>query len=151
MKKYFKLTPATYLILKENNKVLLLRRYNTGYEDGNYSLIAGHFDGDEPATQCIIREAKEEADIIVKQENLRLVHIMHRATQQGRENERADFFFTTNSWEGKIKNTEPHKCDDLSWFPLDNLPTNTIPYIRFALESFSKNVTFSEFGWKNSV
>jgi hypothetical protein len=32
--------PASYLILMKDNNVLLLRRFNTGYEDGNYSMIA---------------------------------------------------------------------------------------------------------------
>ncbi|OIO18541.1 MAG: hypothetical protein COY69_00490, partial [Candidatus Magasanikbacteria bacterium CG_4_10_14_0_8_um_filter_32_14] len=55
-------TPASFLVLIKNNKVLL-RRFNTKYEDGNYSMIAGHVDQGKTFTQCIIREAKEEADI----------------------------------------------------------------------------------------
>lgn len=31
----FKVITAVHLILIENNKILLQRRYNTGYEDGN--------------------------------------------------------------------------------------------------------------------
>ena len=48
---------AVHLILINKNKVLLLRRLNTGYEDGNYSLPAGHIDQAETATQAVIREA----------------------------------------------------------------------------------------------
>jgi len=40
--KRFKLTSAVHLFLVRNGKVLLLRRFNTGYEDGKYSVIAGH-------------------------------------------------------------------------------------------------------------
>lgn len=36
----FKLVTAVHLILTQNGKILLLRRYNTGYEDGNYSVVA---------------------------------------------------------------------------------------------------------------
>lgn len=36
----FKLVVAVHLILIKNGKILLLRRYNTGYEDGNYSVVA---------------------------------------------------------------------------------------------------------------
>lgn len=32
----FKMRVAVHLILEQDNKYLLLRRYNTGYEDGNY-------------------------------------------------------------------------------------------------------------------
>jgi len=49
-------------------------------------------------------------------------------------------------WEGKIKNMEPHKCDDLSWFDCSNLP-NTIPYIQHVIVAIKKEKKYSEFGW----
>lgn len=70
--------PASYLVLEKDNKILLLRRFNTGYEDGNYSFIAGHLENDESLTQCIIREAKEEAGITLKEEDLKVEYILHR-------------------------------------------------------------------------
>jgi 8-oxo-dGTP pyrophosphatase MutT (NUDIX family) len=39
------ITPASYFILEKDGKVFLARRFNTGYEDGKYSLVAGHLDG----------------------------------------------------------------------------------------------------------
>ena len=45
--KRFKLIVAVHLFLLRNDEIILLRRFNTGYEDGNYSLIAGHIDGNE--------------------------------------------------------------------------------------------------------
>ena len=49
------------------------------------------------------------------------------------DREYVSFFLHTSQWSGKVVNAEPHKCDDLSWFEIDNLPVNTIPYIRRAI------------------
>ena len=77
----FKLIPSVYLLLRSKGKILLLRRANTGYQDGTYSLIAGHLDGDELGTEGMIREAREEAGITVLAKDLRLVHTAHRLSR----------------------------------------------------------------------
>jgi 8-oxo-dGTP diphosphatase len=50
-------------------------------------------------------------------------------------------------WSGEIVNNEPHKCDELAWYPVINLPPNTIPYVRHAIECFQNGISYSEFGW----
>ena len=137
----FKIISAVHLFLIKDNKVLLLRRFNTGWQDGNYSVPAGHLDGNETVTSAMLREAKEETGIAPQ--NLKVIHVMDRKT----ERESIDFFFVASKWQGDIVIGEPEKCDDLSWFSLNNLPSNTIPYIRLALENYQKNIFYSEFGW----
>lgn len=147
MKQRHKNIPASYLTLFKENKVLLLRRYNTGYEDGKYSMIAGHVDPGETFTQAVIREAKEEVGIDLFPENLKVVHVMHRDSGWEQDNERIDVFFVATHWEGEICNKEPHKCDDLSWFDLNSIPENVIPYIRQAIDSIKNKIIYSEHGW----
>ncbi len=146
-KERYKIVPAVYLILTKGKKILLSRRFNTHYEDGNYGLISGHVEEDETYTQGIIREAQEEACITIKPEELNVVHVMHTSSAVNGSYARLDVFFTTAKWSGKIINGEPHKCDDLSWFDRDNLPQNTIPYIKCALAHTTAGVYYSEFGW----
>lgn len=139
--------PASYLVLIKDNKVLLQRRFNTGYEDGKYSMVAGHVDKGETFTQCIIRETKEEAGIELKPENIKVAHVMHRNSGTEENNERVDVFFTADRWDGEIENKELNKCDDLSWFDLDNLPDNVIPYIKQAIDCIKSKIFYSEHGW----
>lgn len=134
---------AVHLFLVQNNKLLLLRRFNTGYEDGNYSVIAGHLDGGEDVYTAMIREAKEEAGIDVPRENLSIVQVMHRKKT---DEERIDYFFVCETWNGEIVNNEPNKCDELKWYDSDNLPLNTIDYINAAIKNYNRNVHFSIFG-----
>lgn len=145
----FKIVPASYLVVIRDDKVLMLRRFNTGFQDGKYGLVSGHLDGNETFRQCMIREAKEEAGINLKEENMKVVHVMHRNEKANpvEIRERVDIFIKVEKWEGKIQNMEPQKCDDLSWFPLNNLPKSTIPYIKFVLECINKKNFYSEFGW----
>lgn len=148
MKKRHQNIPASYLVLLKDDQVLLSRRFNTGYEDGKYSLVAGHVDPGETFTQCIIREAREEAGIVLDPEDLKAVHFMHRDSRKKELNERIDVFFLAEDWQGTPKNKEPKKCDDLSWFNLDDLPQNTLPYIKEALKNIQNKSYYSEFGWK---
>ena len=140
--------PASYLTLIKDNKILLLRRFNTGYLDGQYSLPAGHVEQGESFSQCILREAEEEAGITIHPEDLKVAHIMHRNSGHAELNERIDVFFTAEKWNGEISNREPHKCDDLSWFDLDRLPENIIPYVEQAIDCIKNEIHYSEHGWE---
>lgn len=138
--------PASYLILLKDNQILLSRRFNTGYEDGKYSLVAGHLEENETFMDCLIREAQEEIGIEINPNQAKISHIMHRKTDPSFPN-RIDKFYTVSNWKGDIKNLEPNKCDDISWHDINNLPPNIIPYIKFAIESSLNNKKHSEYGW----
>ena len=139
----FKLIAEVHLLLVRDDSILLLRRFNTGYEDGNYSVVAGHVDGGETFRQAMIREAREEAALELRPEQLSLAHTMHRFS----DSERLSLFFTASGWSGEPRNAEPHKCDELDWYPLDALPSNMVGYIRAAIEHVSRDEAYSEYGW----
>jgi 8-oxo-dGTP pyrophosphatase MutT (NUDIX family) len=143
-KERFRIYIAAYLILVKDGQVLLLKRANTGYQDGNYSLVAGHFEGAETAKQCIIREAEEEAGIKVAPADLEVVHVMHRYRS---DREYIDIYLRTNTWSGNIINNEPNKCDDLKWFSLDGLPNNILPETKLTLENIKRKIFYGEIGW----
>lgn len=141
----YKVPVAVHLFLIQENSMLMLRRYQTGYEDGNYSVVAGHVEENENVIQAMQREAKEEAGITIKQEDLTIVQVMHRKRDQ---EARIDYFLYCDTYEGDIQNAEPNKCDQMQFFDLDCLPKNTIDYVREAIENYKNNIVFSLFGWK---
>lgn len=141
----FRMPCAVHVLLLRGGEVLLLRRAHTGYQDGNFSTIAGHLDGGEEVLAAAVREAREEAGITLDPAELRMVEVMHNRDD---DSEYIDFFVAAARWEGTIVNAEPHKCAELAWHSLDNLPPNTIPYVRRALENYQRGVWFASFGWE---
>ena len=139
----YKLISEVHLFLFKANQTLLLLRANTGYEDGKYSVVAGHLDKNESVRSAIAREAYEEAGIKINIEDLKMVHVMHRKSQQ----DRISFFFTCNKYQGNPFNKETDKCAELKWFDLDNLPHNMVEYVKKALEYYHKNVIHSDYGF----
>lgn len=136
--------PVTvHLLFFRENQILLLRRFNTGFEDGNYSVPAGHLDGGETVRMAAIREASEEIGIQIEIEDITFATVMHRKSND----ERVDFFVHVKAWEGEPFNAEPEKCDDLRWYELEMLPENTIPYVRKAIQNYLEGGPFDEFGW----
>ncbi len=139
----FRAVVAVHVFFLRGNSILLLRRANTGYEDGNYSVPAGHLDGGESVTAAAIREAMEEVGARIPSAEVEHALVMHRMA----EAERVDFFVTAKSWTGEPRNCEPDKCDELCWVPLDGLPENVVPYVRRAIEAFRAGERYVEFGW----
>ncbi len=139
-----KIVPASYLLLEKDGKFLMLRRFNTGYRDGEYSLISGHVDPNESPRHTMVREAQEEAGIEILPEDLTLFHVCSR---KAADFERIDFFWSCSKWTGEPTNIEPEKCDDLSWFDKDSLPENMVPELRSALNGLQNDKFYSEINW----
>ena len=143
----FKLGPYVALILRKDDKILLIRRFQTGVMDGFYSCAGGGIDGDEPVTHAMIREAQEEIGITLKKEDLKIVHVLHTKQGQGGDGETIGFFVEATEWQGEPQNMEPHKHDDVAWFALNDLPCNTRPALVHVLDMINNNIFFSEYGW----
>jgi len=138
-----KAIPAVYIFLEKDGKYLVVRRCNTGYQDGNYQVPAGHVDAGELPTEAMVREAKEEVGIDLSPSDLELVHVSYRPKHDNTDN-RVDFFFRARTWGGEVTNMEPHKCDDLRWVGLDELPENMAPHVREAFKGMRDGVVFKE-------
>lgn len=137
--------PVTiHLFFFRDRRILLLRRFQTGYMDGHYSVPAGHLDGGETVRMAGVREAREEIGVRIDPREMLFAGVFHRHSND----ERVDFFFQVQKWDGDPVNAEPGKCDDLRWFDIDNLPENIVPYVRQAIKNFLAGVFFEEFGWK---
>lgn len=147
MKKDHKQYPlAIHIFFKKDNQILLSLRANTGYEDGKYSVVAGHVEAGESIIEAGIREAKEEAGVDITPFHFKIVGSMHRKS----DDERIDYFAVVDNWKGEPHNCEENKCGGLEWHPINNLPHNIIPYIKFAInKTFNGNTDFwyEEYGW----
>lgn len=142
----FKTIVDLHLFLtNDKGQLLLIRRYNTGYEDGNYSVPAGHLEAGETIIAGIIRETQEEIGINLSEDNVKLCHVMHRSS----EDPRISLFFEVSSWIGEVINNEPDKCDDLQWRDINNLPENTVKYVKNAIGFWQNSINHSVLGWSN--
>ena len=140
---------AVYVIPKRGDQILLFRRFNTGFGDGQYSFIAGHVEEGESVTATAVREALEEAGIGLSVADLHFAHILHRHSED--DLVYFDFFFVADRWDGDPAVMEPHRCDGMAWAAWHDLPTATLPYIRAVIDQIFRQASpFSEYGWSLS-
>ena len=139
------------LLLKRKNsdgkiEILLALRKNTGYNDGEYELPGGHVDSGEDLIDAMIREAKEELNMILHRENLKIEHILHHY-----KGNRMKFVISSEKYDGELKIGEPDKCEKLEWFCLDELPENMDKKARKVLTEIEKGIFYdnSEFIYLN--
>ena len=144
----FKTVPSVYLIILKGTKVLLSKRANTGYEDGNYGLVAGHVESGESLRAALAREVSEEIGLEFPEDAIEHALTMYRFAPASNPPERMDFFFVVKDWNGEPENKEPNKCAELAWFDIHKLPPNTIPYIKYGLKQIVFGNSFCEFGFK---
>lgn len=101
----------------------------------------------------MLRRCEHFANIlIVKPEWLSIASVMHRknADRPGEKadtKEAIDFVFVCSQWEGVITNNEPHKHDELQFFPTTHLPKPMVPFAKLAIENVLKGITIGFHGW----
>lgn len=133
---------SVHVFFIRKNKILLLKRKNTGFGDKMYSVPAGHLEKEETVIDAAIRETEEETTALINRRDLFFIQVMHRL-EKGEQ--RIDFFFQAKKWQGKIKINEPNKCSRLKWVEIFSLPNNTVPYIRDAVKNYLKKKKLTVF------
>ena len=113
-------------------------------------MPSGHIEAGELPVSAAIRETKEEVGLDLNYEDIALAHTMYR-TAHDETGDRADYFFIVEKWTGDPKNMEPGKCDDLNWFPINQLPANTMHYMKDVIELVERGIFYSEVDSKHTV
>jgi len=125
-------------IYNGKKEILMQLRQNTGYMDNMYEpACGGHVENGESFIKTIIREAKEEIGIEVKEENLKFLSLYHSY-----KTDHVLLFFTADKYNGIPAILEPEKDGGLKWFDIENLPENTIPYLPQILEGLKHEIRY---------
>lgn len=105
------------LIIKKNEILLGLR--TNCYGEGNYGIPGGHLEYGETIENAVKRELEEELGIKV------LKLSFNSIIDEPRENEHyIQINFLIEEYRGKVEIKEPHKCKEVRWFDINNLPSN---------------------------
>ena len=133
------LVMKTRLILEKDQNILLLRQ--TKHNGGAYTLVGGKVEAGETAKQSLIRESWEESGIILQEEDLSLVHVLHKV-KNGQN--RLTLFFSAFYWRGEITARERHKFKKLEWCNKHRLPESTKPKIKLVLARIGHGHVYTE-------
>ncbi|WP_024754429.1 NUDIX hydrolase [Streptomyces exfoliatus] len=137
---------GVHLYLERDGHVLLGRRHpDAAYAGGSWHTLAGHLEA-EAATAGLVREAYEEAGLVIDPADLELVHTVHMVDRPG-DQPRIGLFFRARRWEGVPEVREPDKCVGWQWWRAKDLPEPIVPYTRVAIEGVQAGRHYSEWGW----
>lgn len=113
-----------FLILRRRGgEVLFGLRGSQQFAPHTWNLVSGKADEGEDVVTAMLREAREEAGIVLSHEDLTPAGVVHYLND---EQPRVGFGFLAEyneSRHGPIVNAEPHKCDELRWASPDAPPS----------------------------
>ncbi|MFG3343946.1 NUDIX domain-containing protein [Streptomyces sp. NPDC048018] len=141
---------GAHLLLERDGTTLLgLRHPDVAFAGGEWHALAGHVER-ESARACLVREAYEEAGLVLEPADLTLVHTVHMLHRPGAE-PRIQLFFAASRWSGEPAVREPDRCTRWDWWPLDALPDPMVGYTRAAIEGVRAGSAYTETGWDAPV
>ncbi|MGW2956542.1 NUDIX hydrolase [Streptomyces eurythermus] len=137
---------GVHLYLERDGQVLLgLRHPGSAYSGGSWHVLAGHCEA-EAASACLVREAYEEAGLVIEPADVELVHTVPMR-EQPTDPPRVQLFFRALRWEGEPELREPDKCVQWAWWNVKDLPEPIVPYTRAAIEGIRAGRVYTEPGW----
>ena len=134
-----KISIKTRLLLHDKNRILLIKQ--TAQNGGKYTLIGGRIERDEFAKATLVREAKEEMNIIIESKNLQLAHVLHK---KDAENTRVILYFKAIVWGGTPQNLEPEKFKEVDLFNFEYLPKKLSRTAQYILKRYRNGYLYSE-------
>lgn len=145
MSERFTPNAAAHALVIDNDRILMLRRFNTGWMDGLYTTPTGHIEKDESATEAAVRELHEETGLQAESAQLEHAITVHR--QNELKGVYFDNYFVVREWSGEPSITEPEKSDAIEWLPIGSLDDNVVPTVLRALRAFRAGKHYMEDGW----
>lgn len=135
---------AVVSVVIRNNNILLLKRKNTPWMNWYWGIPWGRMDAGESMTHWAIRELREETGLTISDENIAFKSIVQHKDERW---ERIYFIIQVVDINEEPQNREPEKCEDMQWFPLNNLPQNITPQVQIALDAIQNQEHYQEFGY----
>lgn len=130
----------------DQGRVLLgLRHPDSAYAGNTWHYLAGRCE-QESAVTCLVREAREEAGLVIDPADVELLHVVHVVDTPGGQ-PLMQLVFRARRWKGVPKVLETDKCLTWQWWPPHELPERLVPYTRMALTAIAEGRTYSQLGW----
>lgn len=119
------------------HRVLLLQRGpDSLFAPNLWDLPVGKAEPGESVTATAVRELREETELVVDPEDLRLAHVIHAARGVEAPNGFLTVLFAAHRWSGTPVNTEPAKHAQVAWHPTTAIPDAFVPTSHRALHRY---------------
>ena len=134
----FSVSLKARLFVQDHGKLLLLKQ--TKPNGGNYSLVGGTIERSEFAIETLIRESREEAGIELSEDDLELVHVLHK---RSKKRHRIVLYFRAYHYGGEPESKELQKFENVEWWSLKALPRNLTGTVRHVLKAYNAGLIYS--------
>lgn len=129
---------AVFVVLERDGKIFMLRRSNTGWGDGKWTVPSGHVEKGQTIVAAAQAEAFEETTVTIAAEDLEFLHTQYLLDRY------ANYYFKATKWEGEPEIGEPHLASECGWFSYEKIPEDTIVQILEVLNEVKEGNYFSD-------